>query len=211
MRLTTILVPALVLSASLMPMPQLCAADGSVNISRWNKNTLLINAPANETMPAKLALKLQVLVTMNMEEVDLVDAIEHLQRLCAVNIVIDPKLRNETRNITLNVKNMKAATVVKWLKELGDCHVSFMHEAVYFSAEKAKSKNKISIVDVSDLVMPIQNFTGIKMQIPQGASGGSQGGGGSMFTVAPETDETDADDIITVIEEVLENQGLEVE
>ncbi|NRA37552.1 MAG: hypothetical protein HRU15_05390 [Planctomycetes bacterium] len=207
MRAFQTIVPLIVSSLCLGSMTtEVQAQDGSVSISRWNKNTLLINAPSNESVPASLMLKLQVRVTMDLQDVDLVDAIEHLQRITGVNIVIDPRLRSQDHNITLNVSNMKASTVVKWLKELSDCHVSYMHEAVYFSAEKVVGKNKIQIVDVSDLVMPINNFPGAVMNIPQPGSDG-----GSIFTDVVEEESPDTDDIIDVLEEILEKQGVEVE
>lgn len=185
------------------------AADDAVIISRFNKNTLIVNAPAFDKVPATLKNKLNGRVTVDFQDVDLVQAIETFQKLAGVNVVIGPKLRADNdRSITLKAKNMKSSSLVNWLKQLGDVHVSYMNEAIYFSQDKPTGERKIRLVDVSDLTMPLKSFPGPKMNIP---NPGDEGGQLVDEIFEDDEAENDADDIIDILKDTLEREGVAVD
>ena len=183
------------------------AADEGVIISRFNKNTIIVNAPAYDKVPASLINKLEQRVSVNYQDIDLVEAIDQFQKLTRLNVVVDPRLRADAqKTISLNAKNMKASSLVNWFKQLGDIHVSYMNEAIYFSVDKPKGTRKISLLDVSDLTMPIRSFPGPKMSIP--SNGGENN---DLIAAIEEPEEVDPDDIIDVLKETLEHQGVETD
>ena len=183
------------------------ASDDAVIISRFNKNTIIVNAPAYDKVPASMLNKMNMRVTVNFQDLDLVEAIEQFQKLTGLNVVIDAELRvANTRSISLSASNMKADNLVKWLKQLGGIHVTYMNEAIYFSQDKPSGTRKIRMIDVSDLTMPVRDFPGARINIPS-----TNNDDGMIITEIEEAEAPEADDIIDVLKETLETQGVETE
>ncbi len=186
----------------------LFSADDSVILSRFNKSTLIVNAPSHDKVPASLISKMDVRVTVDFQDVDLVDAIDQFQKLTGINVVIGSELRaTNDKTITLKAKNMKATSLVKWIKQLGDVHATYMNEAIYFSLEEPVGQRKIRMIDVSDLIMPLKHFPGPTMKIP--TPGGEDNS--LIAELEVDQDEQDVDDIIEVLQDTLEQKGVNVE
>jgi len=78
-------------------------------------------------------------ITFELIDEPLVDVVEMLTSLTGINIIIHPKVRELNPKITLNVKNMDAANVLKWITKLTETHVSVQEQALYITAEASKA------------------------------------------------------------------------
>lgn len=94
------------------------------------------NAPtAGERMLAGLDKK----VTMELVDNDLVEALDLISTMTGINIIVSPKVRELKPKVTLNVKSMDAANVLKWLTKLTDTHIEVQDSALYVSDVPSKA------------------------------------------------------------------------
>jgi len=93
---------------------------------------------------------LQKKVTVEFVDTKLTDCIELVQALTNVNIVVHPRIRVTNPVVNLKVKDMDAATLIKWLTELTETHADLKDQAIFISdkpdvADAEEDKNALAI------------------------------------------------------------------
>ena len=67
---------------------------------------------------------------------------------------------------------MALGSVLTWLEKTVDIHIGLVSGALYFSDQPVAGPVTTRLYDVSDLTMPIRNFPGPTMTVPEpGGSG----------------------------------------
>ncbi|MBI3828731.1 MAG: hypothetical protein HY291_04400 [Planctomycetes bacterium] len=87
-----------------------------------------------ERMLAGLDRKL----TLELVDDDFCEALELVSSMTNINIVISPKVRELKPRVSLNVKSMDAANVLKWMTKLTDTHIEIHEGALYITDKPSK-------------------------------------------------------------------------
>lgn len=93
---------------------------------------------------------LQKKVTVDFVDTKLSDCVELVQALTNVNIVVHPRVRVTNPVVNLKVKDMDAATLIKWLTELTETHADLKDQAIFITdkpdvADAEEDKNALAI------------------------------------------------------------------
>ena len=78
-------------------------------------------------------------ITLELLDDKLESALELIGSLTGINIILHPKVRELQPKVTLNVKNMDAANVLKWLAKLTETHIEVGEQALFFT-DKASAQ-----------------------------------------------------------------------
>ena len=156
-----------------------CAAD--VTIGHWN-GMLLVTAPAGHDL-SRLGGRLDQRITLDAREQPLTETADFLREATRLNIVVAPALLANPPLVSMQVREMALGNVLKWLERTAAVHVGFVSGALYISDLPVAGASSTRLYDVSDLAMPIRNFPGPELSVPQ------PGGTGSVVLPAVETDD----------------------
>lgn len=147
-----------------------------------------------EAWVREIRRKLQERVSFEFVETPLSEAVQFLQNLTKVNMILDPQAIEEIGDvpITLRVTRMSLDLALGWILRLAGLQYALKDNAVFISRpENLAGDVQLKIYDVRDLTMKIQHFSGPDFAIEVGGSGGMGGGGTatSMITMIMEEGE----------------------
>ena len=133
--------------------PSTSSADSAVDLPRLD----------HQDWRALIRKRLQRKVSFEFVETPLSEALQFLQALMQVNIILDPKAfetgGDPTMPITLRVTDMKVGTALGWILRLADLEYAIMDEAIFVSAPYNLARNVLlKVYDVSDLAMRIPDY-----------------------------------------------------
>jgi hypothetical protein len=186
----SVLLPALTLLPGLI-----LAAEDEPAIGHWG-NYLMVTAPA-DTADGRAVLALKQRVTVDFVDLPLSEVAAFLRQVSSVNIALDPSLQAANSTVTFKAKDMELGTVLKWITQLTRTHMGFVDKVVVLSQEPLKGATKTTLYDVSDLVMPVQDFPGRELAYNAGASGA----GGILW--GPSTNEPHPTTTVEELEDLL--------
>jgi hypothetical protein len=99
-------------------------------------------ARRNESLPVtgghmsameRISRKLDRKVSVELVDSSLADAMEFLQNLTGLTIIIDPKVRELKPTLSLRVQDMDAATALRWMTKLTDTYAEIKDQAVWIT------------------------------------------------------------------------------
>jgi len=127
------------------------------------KADLLTGRTADE--PAwKKAMRKQLQRKVSFEFVDtpLSEAINFLQTLTKINIILDPRAAKGGANtpITLKVSNMSLGLALEWILKLAELDYTFKHQAIFITKPEnvGRAEAVLKIYDVRDLTAAVTDF-----------------------------------------------------
>ncbi len=133
----------------------------------------------------------ETVVTFTFNEQPVLEAIDFLQTLGKVNIVVDKSKLEEGKTVTLKLDNIPLETAIRLLTEQLGLKWIIRDGVVFISdADGVKRPPEIQTYDVRDLLADIPNFEGPTFELQNlssnrgGSSGGGGSGGGSIFSDA---------------------------
>jgi len=160
------------------------------------------HARPEESWKADIRRKLQRRVTFEFVDQSLEDAINFLNSLTKVNIIIDPKIAANNGNktpITLRVTDMELELALKWILRLADLDYDLRNQAVFITQKANLSSNvELDIYDVRDLTTQITDFPGPRIDL-----GTQTGNIVDPFATQPVVNQLKAPDLVTLIHDRL--------
>jgi hypothetical protein len=181
--------------------PFLRAADDQVTISHWGTHSIVITAPTGAD-EVNLGARMKQRLTLDFVDASLSDVADFLRRVTDANIVVDPKLLVADPRITLKASDMELGAVLSWVTRMAPCHMGYVNGAIYLSQEPYQGATKTKMYDVSDLVLPVRNFPGPDLDIPE------PGGRGAMILPPVDSDKPapEIDDVEGLLRKVVLHQ-----
>ena len=89
-------------------------------------------------------------VTFDFQESEVSDVMKYLELVTGTNMVVAANVRENSRPITLKVKDMRFVDALKWISELAGLTVQVVHGAIYFqAASPTGAPNKPQQTDLS--------------------------------------------------------------
>lgn len=147
-----------------------CLAAAEVTIGQWN-GMLVVSAPSGHDL-SRLGGRLDQRITLDARDQSLSDTAEFLRRATGLNIVLAPALTANPPLVNLQVREMALGSLLTWLEKTANIHIGFVSGAVYLSDQPVAGTVTTKLYDVSDLALPIRNFPGPEMTVPEpGGSG----------------------------------------
>jgi hypothetical protein len=171
------------------------AAEDEMAIGHWG-NYLMVTAPA-DAADGHAVLALKQRVTVDFVDQPLSEVAAFLRQVSSVNIALDPSLQTTNPTLTFKAKDMELGTVLKWTTQLTKTHMGFVDKVVVLSQEPIKGATTTTLYDVSDLIMPVQDFPGRELAYNAGAGGA----GGILW--APSTNEPQKATTVEDLEDLL--------
>ncbi len=153
----------LVMTLMLGTVIGISAAD--VTVGRWN-GMLLVTAPGGHSISG-LGGQLDQRITMDSHEQPLTETAAFIRETTGLNVVLAPALQANPPLVSLQVRDMALGNLLTWLERVANIHVGYVHEAIYLSDQPITGESNTRLYDVSDLTMPIRNFAGPTLTIPQ--------------------------------------------
>lgn len=159
------------IAATLACASCLAAAEtGQVTIGQWN-GMLVVSAPSGHDL-SRLGGRLDQRITLDARDQSLSDTAEFLRRATGLNIVLAPALSANPPVVNLQVREMALGSLLSWLEKTANVHIGFVSGALYISDQPVAGTVSTRLYDVSDLALPIRNFPGPDMSVPEpGGSG----------------------------------------
>jgi type II secretory pathway component GspD/PulD (secretin)/Flp pilus assembly protein TadD len=159
-------------------------------------------ARPEEAWKQDIRRKLQRRVTFEFVDQTLEDAINFLNSLTKVNIIIDPRIAADGANktpITLRVSEMELDLALKWILKLADLDYDLRNQAVFITKKANLTANvELEIYDVRDLTTQITDFPGPRIDL-----GTTQGTIVDPFASQPVVAQLKAPDLVTLIHDRL--------
>ncbi len=154
--------------------------------------------------------KLTRRVSFEFVDTALEDAIQFLNAMAKVNIIIDPKIAAENANktpITLRVSEMDVETALKWILRLAELEYDLRNQAVFITKKANLVSNvELEIYDIRDLTTAITDFPGPRVDLSSMADAAGAGAGGAVanpFDTTAATATRGAQDLSVLIKEKL--------
>lgn len=128
--------------------------------------------------------KLERKVSFEFVDTPLSEAIQFLQTLTKINMILDPSAVEMRGNTPINLKvaNMTLNLALDWILRLADLDYALKDSALFISTrERLREDVTLRIYDVRDLTEEVPNYPGPDLQLQ---SPGAGGGGGGLVVVA---------------------------
>lgn len=148
-----------------------CLAAAEVTIGQWN-GMLVVSAPSGHDL-SRLGGRLDQRITLDARDQPLSDTAEFLRRATGLNIVLAPTLNANPPLVNLQVREMALGSLLTWLEKTANIHIGFVSGALYLSDEPVAGTVSTRLYDVSDLTLPMRNFPGPEMTIPEPGGNGA--------------------------------------
>lgn len=155
--------------------------------------------------------KLDNRITLSVKDKPFDEVITEIREKSNINIMVDPKAKDKLvevgENVTVKLENVKIRSALKLI--LGQKSLAGVYRGgsiVIITKEELKKKVTVKIYYVSDLLMPIRDFTDAKL-MPLSTGSGSGGGGfgegggaitGATFQIDEEPKEQKMEDTLIV-------------
>lgn len=167
-------------------------------------------AKAEEPWKQEIRKKLARRVSFEFVDTPLSEALQFLNSLTKVNIILDPKVAAEGADktpITLRVQDMEMETALKWILRLAELEYDLRNQAVFITKKANLAGGaELEIYDIRDLTTTVADFPGPRIDVGSAAAAGGGGGGGGLMgdPFAPPAEATiQAADLATLIKEKL--------
>ncbi|HOX08266.1 MAG TPA: hypothetical protein PK280_17865 [Planctomycetota bacterium] len=123
---------------------------------------------------AQIRRKLEKKVNFEFVQAPLSEAINFLQSVSEVNMVLDPAAKaGGERQITLRMNQATLSLALEWILKLAGLDYELRDNAVFISTpDNLKPDVKMIIYDVQDLTLQIPDFPGPETDLSAGAGGG---------------------------------------
>ncbi|HHN45984.1 MAG TPA: hypothetical protein ENN09_00955 [Planctomycetes bacterium] len=148
--------------------------------------------------------KLDKRVSFEFVQTPLSEAVQFLQNLTKVNMILDPVALQEVADapITLRVSQMKLELALDWILRLAGLQYMLKDNAIFISKpDRLTADIVLRIFDVRDLTMKVQNFPGPDFALDLGTSAFGQSGlGGIQLITAEEEDAVTAESLADMIQ-----------
>lgn len=104
-------------------------------------------------------------LTLEFVETNLEEALNFIATLTRLNIVVNPKVREKNLKVSLSVRDMDAANVLKWVARLTDTYIELNNQALYVTdkptgneeeEERAEALMLVSRVGADASVLPAE-------------------------------------------------------
>jgi len=148
-----------------------CAAAENITIGQWN-GMLVVSAPADHDL-SRLGGRLEQKITLDARDQPITDTADFLRSVTRLNIVVAPALGANPPLVTMQVRDMSLGNLFKWLEKTAAVHIGFVNGAIYVSDQPVAGAVRTRLYDVSDLALPIRNFPGPNMTVPQPGGAGA--------------------------------------
>lgn len=147
-------------------------------------------------------------LTLEFLDNDIGEVVEFLQQNTSVNIVLDPEvLALDPGAITMTVRDMQLRNVLDFIMIQTGLRYSLQDEALYISTEEGmRGDVTMKIYDISDLTLPLTDFPGPRLRIPE--PGESQG---NILDDIVDEDAPEIEDFIDIIREVVQPDSWDAE
>ncbi len=125
-------------------------ATGSTENSFASTGTAISANPGHwaERMSAALDKR----VTLELSDDQLTDALNLIRNLTDVNIIVSPKVEELKPTVSLNVRDMDVATVLKWLTRLTGTFIDVRDQALYITNQKPKEVDDDERMDLISMM-----------------------------------------------------------
>src|SRR5262249_43363638 len=77
-------------------------------------------------------------LTIDLVDTPLTDAIDLVNAITHLNIIVNPKVRDSKLTINLKVTDMDAGTVIKWMTRLSETHAEIKDQAIWITDKPSK-------------------------------------------------------------------------
>jgi hypothetical protein len=145
-------------------------AAAEITVGRWN-GMLVVTAPGGSSL-AQLGGRLDQRISLQAQDQPITETAEFLRRATGLNIVLAPTLIAQPPLVSLQVREMALGDLFTWIRRVAGVHIGYVNEAVFISDQPVQGASETRLYDVSDLALPIQDFPGPELAIPQ-TTGGS--------------------------------------
>ncbi|HUV39250.1 MAG TPA: STN domain-containing protein [Planctomycetota bacterium] len=158
------------------------------------------------TVYAKLE---DTIVSFTFSDQPLTEAIDFLQTLGGVNIVVDRKKVEEGKNVTLKLNNVPLSTALKLVTEQAELKWVVRDGVVLISDEEGTKQEPVTVVyPVDDLLAIPPDFEGPTMELQninqQNSGTGSGTGGSSGSSIFGDGEDNPEDEVMKDREELLQ-------
>ena len=163
----------------------------------WDKILRRVETAGRMTVAAEpewsrdIRRKLERKVSFEFVDTPLSEAVQFLQTLTKINMILDPnavEMRGNTP-INLKVSNMTLNLALDWILRLADLNYALRDSALFISTrERLRTAVTLRIYDVRDLTEDVPDYPGPELELTTD-SGGARGGGGGLVIVGTDTEE----------------------
>ena len=166
-------------------------------------------AKTEEPWKQEIRKKLARHVSFEFVDTPLEEAIQFLNSLTKVNIILDPKVAAEGASktpITLRVQDMEMELALKWILRLAELEYDLRNQAVFITKKASLAAAvELQIYDIRDLTTTVPDFPGPRIDLgaQQGAGGGAGGGVVDPFAQPTAPTTMAAADLATLIKDKL--------
>jgi hypothetical protein len=110
--------------------------------------------PAGTTTEERMSRSLDKKITMELVDTPLTEAIDLINQITHMNIIVNPKVRDSKMTVNLKVNDMDAGTVLKWLTKLTETYAEVKDQAIWITDRPSKDaqneeKNDIALLAAS--------------------------------------------------------------
>ncbi|MBN1808183.1 MAG: hypothetical protein JW909_03880 [Planctomycetes bacterium] len=151
-----------------------------------------IDEQGQEAWAQDIKRKLDKRVSFEFVQTPLSEAVQFLQNLTKVNMILDPLALDEVGDspITLRVAQMKLELALDWILRLAGLNYMLKDNAIFISKpENLTTDVSMKIYDVRDLTMKVQYFSGPDFALDLGTTAFGGGGLGGIGVVTPEDED----------------------
>ncbi|HYG74388.1 MAG TPA: hypothetical protein VEK08_05225 [Planctomycetota bacterium] len=129
-----------------------------------------------EPWKQEIKKKLSRHVSFEFVDTPLSEAIQFLNSLTKVNIILDPKIAAEGADktpITLRVQDMEMDLALKWILRLAELEYDLRQQAVFITKKANLAANvELEIYDIRDLTTAVTDFPGPRIDVGTAAAAG---------------------------------------
>ena len=145
-----------------------------------------------EAWAQEIRRRLDKRVSFEFVQTPLSEAVQFLQNLTKVNMILDPVAIKDVGDapITLRVSQMKLELALDWILRLAGLQYMLKDNAIFISKpENLTTDIVLKIYDVRDLIMKVPNFPGPEFALDLGSNAFGSGGLGGVALITTEQDE----------------------
>lgn len=128
----------------------------------------------NEEWRKNMLNKLEQKVTVKLEDISLIEAVDYLRNITGVNIVLDPVVvAGAPAMVPLDVKEMQLKFVLDYIMRSTSLNYTMRDEAIFISnAAGMRGTLSMKLYDIRDLTHQLQGFPGPDLNLPEGETTG---------------------------------------
>ncbi|HYF52380.1 MAG TPA: hypothetical protein VEJ63_23435 [Planctomycetota bacterium] len=133
------------------PAPRARFVDRSEPRGRAEANGFGAAMPVHMTAYERMARALDKKVTLEFLDTPLVEAVDFINALTRINIIVSPKVRENKPVVSLKVTDMDAGTVIKWMTKLTETYAEVKDQAIWITDKPSKEVEDEEKADIMTL------------------------------------------------------------